>query len=169
VSLSSSRWPLLVGAVLVLAGCGSKEPVTQEQLVSIIPPEDELALRVTEPAELPVPTGEPLPPGTRIVFACENGERVTVAWFQQDERAIMARGDQTLTMQQEESILGFRFASGPTSVEGSVDRFTLRDGQTETICIADRDASPPPRTAGQGAAEPAPEPPVDVTETPPAG
>jgi predicted small lipoprotein YifL len=167
VTLFASRWPMLAGALLVLAACGTKEPVSQEQLMSIVPPADELASRVVEPAELPVPTGEPLPPGTRIVFACENGERVTVAWFQPDGRAIMARGDQTLTMQQEEAIIGFRFASGPTSVEGSVDRFTLRDGQTETICIADREASAP-AVAG-GAAEPAAEPPVDVTGASPAG
>ncbi|MFN7176077.1 MAG: MliC family protein [Thermaurantiacus sp.] len=143
--------------------------MSQEQLTSIVSPEDELAIRVTQPAELPVPTGEPLPPGTRIVFACENGERVTVAWFQQERRAIMARGDQTLTMQEEESVLGFRFASGPTSVEGSVDRFTLRDGQTETICIAERGATPPRIVDGAVESAPAPEPAEDAPAAPPAG
>lgn len=167
MTLSASRWPLIAGSFLVLAACGTKEPVSQEQLMSIVPPEDEMATRVAEPADVPAPTGEPLPPGTRIVFACENGERVTVAWFEDEGRAIMARGDQTLAMQREEAVIGFRFASGPTSVEGSVDRFTLRDGQTETICIADRQASPP--AVAEGPAEPAPQPAQDVADAPPAG
>jgi predicted small lipoprotein YifL len=147
--------PLACLAVLALlasaAGCGKKEPVDPESLTAVVdaPPEP----RDEAPGALQEPAGAAPPANTRTAFSCESGEQVVVAWFVQDNHALLTRGDQTMRLERIPAETGLRFASGPTEVAGNAEAFTLTDGLTSTRCVAlDGGANEAANGAANGAA-----------------
>ena len=80
--------------------------------------------------------GVPVTRQMRGEWKCDNDEVVEVRFFPDQGVAVLVRGGQNIEMQQEPVASGFRYVSGPTSIQGKGNEFILQVGMmTPTKCL----------------------------------
>lgn len=80
--------------------------------------------------------GVPVTRESRGLWKCDNGEEIEVRFFPDQGIAVLVRGGQNVEMQSVPTVSGFKYMSGPTSIEGKGEQFTLSVGMVATtVCI----------------------------------
>lgn len=68
-------------------------------------------------------------------WRCDNDETIELRFFPDQGVAVMVRDGQNIEMQSEPVAAGYKYSSGPTSIEGRGDALTMTTGVEKVNCV----------------------------------
>lgn len=140
---------LTIGCAALLAACNQpaatpeapadpivEAPSSLDMTVTDLPEDRSTAEQKAQMEAEAAAAGVPVTRQMRGNWTCDNDETVEVRFFPDQGIAVLVRGGQNLEMQQEPTADGFRYVSGPTSIQGKGNEFTMQVGMmAPTQCV----------------------------------
>lgn len=142
---------MAIGCTALLAACNQPaatppaDPATDTMVtdaVTVAPAVTDLPADRSTPEQIAQAEAEAAAagvPATRQMrgnWKCDNDETVEVRFFPDQGVAVLVRGGQNIEMQQDPTASGFRYVSGPTSIQGKGNEFVLQVGMmAPTKCV----------------------------------